>query len=636
MKLAAVDYETKMIEDRPVYPPVPVGVAVKVANTQRYYAWAHPTENNCTKAQAIKVLRPIYKHYECIFHNAAFDMEVGETHLGLRRPKVFHDTVFLAYLVDPRFDNLQLKWLADHLLDMPPTEQEELQEWILANVPEAAKKPSKWGAWISEAPGRLVGRYAIGDVVRTLRLFKHLWPQVKARGMLPAYWREIGVTPIKLNMEQQGVNTANKRLKRDLPKFRKAEELLAKRIHKRLRITKAYELTCPKGFFNIGSGQQLADALERAGKVDPDGWIYTDPSDTYPDGQRSTKMENLKLTCTDKPLLVDLGMQSVLETYINTFITRWIADGDMSNGFIHPTFNQVRTTDEHAAGGTYGTKTGRPSSSRPNFNNIPADVEESQNRDVLIALAKLLKQTVGLNFLGMRDYIIPDPGCVFIGRDYNQQELRVLAHYEDGLLLEMYIENPALDIHAMVQVMIFDRLGIEFPRKAIKIVAFTIIYGGGAAKVSFELDCPNDEARMIITAYLNVLPGVRELKKKLMRAGRNGEEIRTWGGRWYRVEEPKFVKGAMRTFEYKLLNLLIQGGAADITKQAMIQTDNTIRGDIRLQVYDELLVNTRKEDAAHDMPLMKLGMETIELDCLLPTDGMHSSVSWGRMKKWKD
>ena len=634
MRIAAVDFETKKIEPRPVYPPTPVGVAIYAGRRRQYLAWGHPTENNCTKAQAKATLRRVYRENEVVYHNAAFDMEVGEVHLKLPRPKVFHDTVFLAYLEDPRFDNLQLKWLADTLLDMPPEEQEELRDWILANVPEAAKKPKQWGAYIAEAPGKLVGKYAIGDVVRTLRLFRLLMPKIKGRGMLPAYEREIAVTHIKLKMEQAGLNTAHSRLKKDLPKFQAAQKLLNQRIRKRLRITKKYESGCPDGFFNIGSAQQLADALEHAGKVDPDMWIYTEPSKSFPDGQRSTKMDNLKLVCKDKALLIDLGMRSVIDTYINTFFKAWIATGEQADGRIHPTFNQVRTTDEHQGGGTYGTKTGRPSSTNPNFNNIPANVEESKNRDVLVAMAKLLKDTQGLTFLGMRDYIIPDPGCVLIARDYSQQEVRVLAHYEDGLLLEMYIEDPNLDVHTMVQEMIYQHLGIEFPRKAIKIVAFTIIYGGGAAKVAFELDCPVKEARQIMNAYLNVLPGIRTLKNQLTKMGRKGEEIRTWGGRWYSVEEPKFIGGQLRTFEYKLLNLLIQGGSADITKQAMVQVERRMPDIIRLQVYDELLGNTPKDRLREAMRAMKLGMEDIELDCVLPTDGEFSAKSWGRMRTY--
>lgn len=636
MTLAAVDYETEAIEDRPAYPPKPVGAAYKVGATHRYLAWGHPTQNNCTRAQAIKILRPIYRNHDVVFHNAAFDLDVGETHLGLRNPKVVHDTQFLAYLVDPRYESLALKWLADHLLDMKPQEQTKLREWILANIPEAAKKPKSWGAHISKAPGKLVGRYAIGDVVRTLRLFHYFYPQVKKDGMLPAYARELGVLPIKLKMERRGVNTAHKRIVRDLPKWHDANEKIQKRIRKRLKISKAFEAECPDGVFNPGSGPQMADALELAGKVDPDGWIYTEPSDSFPDGQRSTKLDNLKKVCKDKKLLIDMGMRSVISTYISTFLEPWAETAERANGFIHPTFNQVRTTDEQYGTGTKGTKTGRPSSSNPNFNNIPADVEESKNRDVLLALALFMKEAVGMKFIGLRDYIIPDPGCVLLSRDYSQQEIRVLAHYEDGMLLEMYLDNPTLDIHTVVQTMIFELLGVMFPRKAIKVVAFTIIYGGGAAKIAFELDCPNKEAAMIINAYLDVLPGVRDLRKELKKVGRRGERIRTWGGRWYSVEEPSFVKGRFRTWEYKFPNLLIQGGSADITKQAMIQVDDGIRGDIRLQVYDELLVNTRIEDAAHDMPIFKREMERIKLDLPLPTDGASSKVSWGRLKNWRD
>lgn len=633
MKQSSADFETDAIEDRPAYPPRPVGVAILQGNHRQYFAWGHPTENNCRRADAVKALRLLYRTTEVVFHHAAFDLEVGEVHLGLKPPTVWHDTEFLAYLVDPRSESLALKKLAEVWLGMPPDEQTALREWIEANVEIETGK--KWGAYIAEAPGKLVGRYAIGDVVRTIRLFRKLHPQVKSMGMMDAYNRECSVVGIKLRMEQHGVNTANRRLKRDLPKFIEANERLEKTIKRRLGVTKAYEEQCPKGFFNLNSGQQMADALEYAGKVDPDGWIYTEPTDAHPDGQRSTKMENLKLVCTDRKLLIDLGMRSVLDTYVSTFIRPWITTGDAAEGFIHPTFNQTRSTDEHAGAGTKGTKTGRPSSSNPNFNNIPADVEESKNRDVLLALAKYLK-TVGLNFVGLRDYLIPDPGCVWIDRDYNQQEIRVLAHYEDGMLLEMYLDNPRLDVHDMVQLLIYERTGIKFPRKAIKIVAFTIIYGGGTNKVALELNCPSDEAKGIIQAYLGVLPGVATLRRELKAVARRNEPIRTWGGRLYYVEEPRFIKGALRTFEYKFLNLLIQGGSADITKEAMIQTDNAIQGSIRLQVYDELLVNTRAEDAKKDMPAMKEAMEAIELDVPLPTDGTWSKVSWGRMKNWRD
>ena len=48
MQYIEIDYETQAIQNRPAYPPEPVGVAIRINGKGKYYAWGHPTENNCT------------------------------------------------------------------------------------------------------------------------------------------------------------------------------------------------------------------------------------------------------------------------------------------------------------------------------------------------------------------------------------------------------------------------------------------------------------------------------------------------------------------------------------------------------------------------------------------------------------
>jgi DNA polymerase-1 len=523
---------------------------------------------------------------------------------------------------------MALKPLADKYLDMPPDEQEALRDWILANVPGAKKAPTKWGAHIGKTPGKLCGPYARGDVIRTIKLFKLWLPWIKETGQYDAYVRELRIVRIKLKMESEGINTDTKKLKRDANKWEAAYLAMGKTLRRQLKITKAYDLDSPKGFFNINSGAQLADALEHADLIDPDDWVYTDK------GNRSTSVDNLKAAEVRPAFLKNYAIYSTLSTYINTFLLPWIETGDKANGFIHPTFNQVRTTEEHGNTGTKGTKTGRPSVTNPNFNNLPANVEDSKNRDVLITVAKYLRN-FGLNFTGLRNYIVPNNGGIFIGRDYAQQELRVLAHYEDGDLLNLYLDNPTLNIHKLIGAEIYERTGYDLPRKAVKTVVFGTIYGYGLDALAEELDATREDAKIIKRALLKTLPGVSDLDRELKAMARDEEPIRTWGGRLYYCEESKFVKGQYRDFAYKLLNLLIQGSSADITKQAMIQVDDALTdGHIKLQVYDELLANTN--NPKRDMPLMREAMEDIKLDCPLPTDGEWSAKSWGQMKKYKD
>ena len=631
MKQAIVDFETDGIEDRPEYPPVPRSVGIWADGKYIWKCWGHPTGNNCTKAEARRTLKKYWKKYRCCFHNSAFDIDVGDTHLGLGIPPEFDDTEFLAFLHNPREPSLALKKLAAAHLDMPPDEQDELREWIIENYmkPNGLKKFSQWGAYICKAPGKLVGKYCKGDLIRTVKLFRLFLPFVVKSGMRDAYERELQLVRIKLKMERHGVATAHKRIKKDLPKFRAAHEDAGKKIFKKLRITPAYEADCPKGFFNMNSNEQLADALESAGLVSE--WYLTEK------GNRSTSAENLRAVIKDKSFLKTWEIYATLTTYLNTFLQPWHDIGARENGFIYPTFNQVRTEQDHGNFKGKGTKTGRPSVSKPNFNNLPANVEESKNAKILKEVYKYL-QGYGLDFVGLRDYITPTPGNWLIGRDYQQQEMRVLAHYEDGALLNAYLDNPQLDIHDAVRLIIGELIGIDLPRKAVKTIAFAIMYGLGLDSLAERLETTRTEAEKIKTAYLIALPGLKKLNKNLKALEYEEQPLFTIGGRQYFTETAKMQEGYLRHFGYKNLNLLIQGGSADITKEAMLIFDSLDPvGNLILQVYDEIVVDT--PDHKHDMPLLRFAMESSFNDLLdlpMPTDGEYSRRSWGRMKPYRE
>ena len=175
-----VDFETEAIEDRPKYPPKPVGVAIlEPGNAQaRYLAWGHPTGNNTTKQQAYEVLARLWgdagnTRRVLGYYNAKFDLEVARVHFGLALPpaEAIDDALILAVLKDSRKLNHQLKTLAQEWLGVPATERDELKAWVLANVPEVGRKKSSWGAYISRAPGDLVGRYAQTDATMTCLLY---------------------------------------------------------------------------------------------------------------------------------------------------------------------------------------------------------------------------------------------------------------------------------------------------------------------------------------------------------------------------------------------------------------------------------------------------------------------------------
>lgn len=617
-----IDFETKKIEKRPVYPPEPVGAAIRVQGQKPFYmAWGHPSENNCTKAEATRKLKSLMRQYRPIYHHATFDILVGMVKLGLPMPDKFEDSLFLAFLNDPRDDSLALKELCYEHLGIKPTERDQLQRWILKNIPEAAKRPKQWGAYISEAPGGLVGKYAVGDVTRTEKLYLHMVKRVQAAGMMPAYEREKKLLPIVLAMENQGTFIDVKGLTKDLKVWERQHRELGKAIQRRLKLSKAaMEEMFGEKEFNLDSTEMLADAMEHAGKVT--GWIKTAK------GRRSTKRENLEKVCNDDTLLTMLTAHGILGTYMGTFAGPWLETAKIYGGLIFPSFNQVRSTDDGGKG--RGTRTGRFSSSDPNLQNVPADPMEKYEASKRIRLSK-----IRMKLPKLRDYIIPPEGHVFIGRDYSQQEFRLFAHYENGDLMGKYLANPWIDVHDAVSDIIFEATGIRFPRKYVKTIGFGVLYGMGLEKLAIRLELAMEEARNLKGAYTSALPGIKDLSHELKMTARRDEPIRTWGGRLYYCEAPKMIEGRMWTFEYKLLNLLIQGGSADITKQAMIQVHDNCTARLAIQVHDELLAVARIGQEKKQMLKMREAMEDIKLDVPMLSEGKMSRKSWGAMTDWE-
>src|SRR5580700_7065870 len=94
--VTTIDFETDPIRSRPQYPPAPVGVSILMPAEKkaRYYAWGHPTGNNCTKSQGERALRETWRSGPLLFQNAKFDIDVAQTHMGCGPVVEYHDTMF--------------------------------------------------------------------------------------------------------------------------------------------------------------------------------------------------------------------------------------------------------------------------------------------------------------------------------------------------------------------------------------------------------------------------------------------------------------------------------------------------------------------------------------------------------------
>ena len=204
----------------------------------------------------------------------------------------------------------------------------------------------------------------------------------------------------------------------------------------------------------------------------------------------------------------------------------------------------------------------------------------------------------------------------------------------------MYKANPSMNAHHTVRDLVANNTGILFPHKHIKTTNFGTIYGMGIAKLAASLDIETTAARLLKKSVLNAIPGISRLMKELRKLAKNDEPFYTWGGREYYCEEPKIFDTddggkTKQTYEYKMLNTLIQGSGADCTKQGMINVDENMQhGRLVLQVHDELVASVPKQHAKKEMLRMKQAMEDVKFELPMLSEGEIGARSWAQMRSF--
>jgi DNA polymerase I len=253
-------------------------------------------------------------------------------------------------------------------------------------------------------------------------------------------------------------------------------------------------------------------------------------------------------------------------------------------GRIHTSFSQTVAA------------TGRLSSSDPNLQNIPIRTEQGAE---------------------LRKGFIPDEGFVFLGADYSQIELRILAHMSgDPAFVEAF--NSGRDIHRQTAAIMFGVPVAEVTgqmRAAAKTVNFATIYGQGPVALSHQLGTSVAEAKTFIEQYFERFPGVRRYLDTQIEMARECGYVETLSGRRRYIPEIRTRNYSMRQFgERAATNAPVQGTAADIIKIAMIRIHDTLRARslgarMLLQVHDELVFEVPIDAIDETRSLVKELME---------------------------
>ena len=276
-----------------------------------------------------------------------------------------------------------------------------------------------------------------------------------------------------------------------------------------------------------------------------------------------------------------------------------------SDGRIHASFNQTVA------------RTGRLSSDRPNLHNIPIRSEEGRQ---------------------FRRAFIPADGCSFLVADYNQIELRVIAHLAaDPGLVEAFTTNS--DVHTETAKRIFhveaDQVTLAMRSKA-KMVSYGLAYGMESYGLAQRLGVPVKEAQEILDAYFVAFPKVKSYMDAAVADARNKGYTETMFGRRRLIPDLQSPNYARRSAaERQAMNAGIQGLAADIFKVALVALDRKLlkggfASKVILQVHDEVIV----EVPPHEREAVgTLTVDTLRGACRLDVP-LEVHVSWGA--SWAD
>ncbi|MDV2581191.1 DNA polymerase I [Alkalibacillus haloalkaliphilus] len=270
---------------------------------------------------------------------------------------------------------------------------------------------------------------------------------------------------------------------------------------------------------------------------------------------------------------------------------------------IHTRFNQVLT------------QTGRLSSVEPNLQNIPIRLEEGRR---------------------IRQAFVPsEDDSVILAADYSQIELRVLAHIaKDEKLVQAF--NEGKDIHTQTAMDVFDVKEDEINdlmRRQAKAVNFGIVYGISDYGLSQSLGITRNEAEQFINKYFESYPGVKAYMDDIVTQAKRDGYVETIMNRRRYLPEINSRNFNRRSFaERTAMNSPIQGSAADIIKQAMLDVVQSMEGTnlnatMILQVHDELIFEVKKSDVEALQKLVKEAMEqTIELSVPLLVDSSYGNT----------
>ncbi len=491
-------------------------------------------------AEALALLKPLLEDPTTVKvgQNIKYDMVVLARHDITIAP--FEDTMLLSYALHGGLHGHGMDLLAEKYLG----------HTCIAYADVAGKGKAHSG--FAAVPLDRATAYAGEDADVTLRLYHHLRPQLWRDQVTRVHeWCDRPLVPVLAGMERRGALIDRRELAAMSTEFAAEMTRLEKEAH-----------ALAGGEFALGSPRQLGDILFGTmglpgGKRGKSGQWSTDVTEL----ERLAELEGPGATLATT-ILDWRQVAKLRSTYTEALQQQ-----------INPVTGRVHTSFAMAA-----TSTGRLASSDPNVQNIP--VRTAMGRRI-------------------RDAFVAPPGHVIVSADYNQIELRLMAHIADVPELKAAYQ-AGTDIHALTARQIFG-LADDAPvsrdlRNRAKTINFSIIYGISAFGLSQRLGIARAEAQSFIDRYLDRYHGIRRYMAETTGKVRADGFVTTLFGRRVHVPSIRSKVASERSgADRAAINAPVQGTAADIIKRAMIRMEPALAAAglsaarMLLQVHDELV-----------------------------------------------
>ena len=572
-----------------------------------------------------------------VFHNSKFDVR------HLERAEVFkfagrvEDTYIAARCLRSNLPSYQLKMLAKQWADIPKDDETELKKIvqtarrIAGKLGWAKHEDLEADYWLPAAvllhapelvPEEAVRewrganrKYNVRDTERTMILWLLMQELMEDEGVRHTYDFEMRkLWPVVYDMESRGWTLLPKELVEVIKKEKARQAKLEKRLLK----------VAPDVNFN--SPKQLSKLL------------WDDLGLKHPDGAEAKSTNAKALEKVDNPFVVDLlafrsvskALSSFFLKYQSMSIPDHVEGAPADSLVLHPNFNQI------------GADTGRFSCKDGNVQNVPD-----------------LARTVSINHMTARNVFGPRPGYDWFMYDYSGLEVRIFCDFagekdlmkvilaggdphatcgnkawggkgnpsgirmmnrnlkmrdvkevvklakEFGVTIKKPARQSVESWHSEISeawLAAFDydivvaeaHIGLKSTRTMAKMLLFLKLFGGGKKSASELIRCSIPEAAGFLIDYERAVPTIKPYQRKLIVEAQRDGYIKTAYNRKLMID---------RRFAYRCVNYKVQGSAADLIKDKMVEVDRYCRHLRSLgyewyligSIHDELVLEGKRE-----------------------------------------